>query len=123
MTTPDTLYESLALTPNDWDTRAILADWYEESGQQFAADSIHWMIARQKRPYKSTAGTFHWFNAERVTTAADPESDIPEAVYKQMKGKEGLEMVFRDYESIRAADEDFHSAWHKACEEGWDSDA
>jgi hypothetical protein len=128
MTTLDTLYESLAQCPNerpDWQARSILGDWYEEAGQQHAADCIRWMIRQKKRPYRSTTGTYHWFNAERGTTnpPQDPESDIPEAVYSKMQGREGLEKVFRDYDTLRAADEDFHAGWHKAREQGWTDDA
>jgi hypothetical protein len=122
MTTPDSLYEGLTRAPNDWQLRAVLADWYEEAGQQHVADCLRWMVEHRKRPYRSTSGTYHWFNADRVTLASDPESDIPEAVYLQMQGGEGLETIFRDYGDLRSADEDFYRAWHQARQQGWSSD-
>ena len=32
-------------------------------------------------------------------------------------------MNFRNYETLRAADEDFHQAWSAAREKGWTDDA
>jgi hypothetical protein len=119
MTTLDTLYEGLTRTPEDWQLRTVLADWYEDVGQQDVADCLRWMAMHRKRPYRSGSGTYHWFNVERVTTAADPESDIPEAVYRRLRGREGLELVFRDYDNLKSADEDFYSAWREARRHGW----
>jgi hypothetical protein len=119
MTTLDTLYEGLIRSPNDWELRAVLADWFEEAGQQSVADCLRWMVKHHKRPYRSTSGTYHWFNVERVTTASDPESDIPQPVYWHMSGQEGLETVFRDYADLKSADEDFYAAWQQARLGGW----
>ena len=119
MTTLDTLYEGLTQTPDDWQLRNVLADWYEEAGQQDVADCLRWMVQTHKRPYRSTSGAYHWFHAERVTTASDPESDLPESVYRNMSGPEGLERVFRNYDSLKAADEDFYGAWREARRSGW----
>jgi uncharacterized protein (TIGR02996 family) len=123
MTTLDQLYQHLAGDPNDWATRGVLADWYEEAGQPAAAACLRWMIRRRKRPYPSDSGTFHWFNAPRTTVAKDPESDIPEPVYQMLAQTAGLEDVFRTYNTLRAAEEDFHAAWRQAREKGWSDDA
>jgi uncharacterized protein (TIGR02996 family) len=122
MTTPDRLYQHLAAQPDDWATRGVLADWYEEAGEHVPAACLRWMVRRRKRPYTSTNGTFHWFNAPRVTTDNDPESDLPEAVYQFLGEASGLEGVFRTYPSLRAADEDLHAAWRQAREKGWSDD-
>jgi hypothetical protein len=122
MTTLQMLYESLNQSPDDWQSRSILADWFEDAGQQAFADCVRWMVKRHKRPYRSTSGTYHWFNAARVTTESDPESDIPEVVYRLLQGREGLEMIFRDYEDLPRAEEDFYIAWQRARERGWNSD-
>jgi uncharacterized protein (TIGR02996 family) len=122
MTEPDALYETLSRTPNDWATRAVLADWYEEQGQQPAADCLRWMVRRRKRPYRSGA-TFHWFNADCVNTGTDPESDVPGVLYRALRGREGFEKLFRDYDSLRGAEEDFHAAWARARDGGWDPEA
>jgi hypothetical protein len=119
MTTLDTLYEGLVRSPDDWQLRTVLADWYEEAGQQEVADCLRWMVAQHKRPYKATSGTYHWFNMETATTGADPESDIPGPVYHKMQGREGLERTFRDYDDLRSADEDFYAAWREARQDGW----
>ena len=77
------------------------------------------MADNHKRPYHSTSGKFHWFNAEQAITLGDPDSDIPEPVYAILTGREGLKMVFRDYDTLRAADEDFYAAWAEARRRGW----
>lgn len=123
MSTLDSLYESLAQSQNDWQARSVLADWFEESNQQNAADAIRWMIRSQKRPYVATTGRYHWFNAARTTNDKDHESDLPEPVYVQLTGKEGLAMSYRDYDTLRSADEDFYRAWRAARQEGWTADA
>jgi hypothetical protein len=123
MTTLDTLYEGLARSADDWELRAVLADWFEEAGRQDVADCLRWMVKHRKRPYRSTSGAYHWFNVERVTTASDPASDIPAVVYRLMRGEEGLEMVFRDYDTLKLADEDFYAAWREAQRQGWSPSA
>ena len=119
MNTPDSLYESLTRSPDDWPTRAVLADWYEEHGHQRITDCIRWMHTHKKRPYRSAGGNFCWFNVKRVTSTSDPESDIPESVYLLLKQQETIQLVFRTYSSLRAADEDFYAAWQAAKDQGW----
>src|SRR5262249_40592049 len=111
MTTLDQLYQSLSAHPDDWATRGIPAHRYGEEAQHATAACLRWMIQHRKRPYPSTRGTFHWFNAPRVTTDNDPESDIPEPVYRLLSEPGGLEHIFRTYTTLRAADEDFYAAW------------
>jgi hypothetical protein len=78
------------------------------------------MVKQRKRPYRSTSGTYSWFNSQRVKTPSDPESDLPEAVYVLMQGREGLHLIYRDYDSLREAEEDFYAAWSLAGERGLD---
>ena len=50
MTTLQTLYEGLHLSPDDWQARAVLADWFEETGQQACCPTAcGWMIKQRKR--------------------------------------------------------------------------
>jgi uncharacterized protein (TIGR02996 family) len=119
MTSLDLLYEGLRQSPDDWQAREVLADWFEEAGQQANADCVRWMVRHRKRPYRSTDGEYHWFNAERVATESDPESDLPEPLYLLLQGREGLEKVFRDYASLRLAEEDFYRALNEALRRGW----
>jgi len=114
----DDIYAALSGDPNDWTTRSILADLFEEAGEQDRADCMRWTIAQRKRPSRSTDGQFHWFNQKTVNVKMDPESDIPDAIYTRMKAKEGLKLIFRDYKTLADADEDFFTGWLAARDEG-----
>ncbi len=120
MTTPDDLYEGLIRSPDDWHLRSVLADWYEDAGQQDVADCLRWMAQHRKRPFPSTEGSYHWFDAARDRTVMDPESTIPEPLYRRLRGKERDNKGFRDYGDLRSADEDFYRAWREARRRGWD---
>jgi hypothetical protein len=119
MTSRDALYLALAQTPDDWLLRAVLADSFEESGQQVVADCVRWMIQHHKRPYRSPDGYFHWFDAHRIRNRVDPESDIPEEIYRHLTGSIGTWAIYRTYDNLRAAEEDFHVAWQHARAGGW----
>jgi hypothetical protein len=123
MTSPDTLYATLGKDPNDWPTRSVLADCHEEAGRQQAAECVRWMVLARKRPYRAQAGTYHWFNAAEVTTGTDPESDLPAALYSALRGREGYKGLFRDYPTLREADEDLYAAWDAARSRGWTPEA
>jgi hypothetical protein len=122
MTDLESLYETLSRAPNDWETRGILADWYEDAGQQAVAEALRWMVRERKRPYSAQGRSYHWFNAVRVSTDSDSESDLPEPLYLQLTAREGLGTVFRDYTSLREAEEDFYRAFGEARRLGWTGD-
>jgi uncharacterized protein (TIGR02996 family) len=123
MQTPEPLYEQLRRDPDDWDTRAVLADWYEEAGQQDIANCLRWSIQHRKRPLRS-GSRFYWFNAATVMTATDPASNIPAPLYRALHGgKESCRDVFRDYDTLQAAYTDIYLAWAEARAAGWDTNA
>lgn len=111
MSTREHLYAGLDGDPNDWTTRGILADLFEDEGEQDRADCLRWTIRHRKRPDRSDNGTYHWFNEETVNVDQDPESDIPAAIYTRMRAAEGLDKIYRNYKSLPAADEDFFQGW------------
>lgn len=51
--------------PMDWDTRQVLADWYEEHGDRAAAAAQRWQIEARKRP---------WWDCNLATGARRPPS-------------------------------------------------
>jgi uncharacterized protein (TIGR02996 family) len=117
----ESLYAALIENMNDVQTRGVLADWYEEYGNHKHAEAIRWMIENNKRPYKNNAipPIFALFNAETVTTDTDIESNIPPLVFKKLKGgQERIENVFREYPSLKEAEEDFYQAWVQVKDEG-----
>ena len=120
MATLESLYEQLTDKPEDWALRNVLADWYEEQGQQAAADSLRWTVRRRKRPYHGSSSIFTWFNADAIGPGlGDPESDLPGALYKHLQG--GTESAHhKSYKSLRAAEEAFQAAWSSARGGGWD---
>jgi uncharacterized protein (TIGR02996 family) len=56
MTPLDGFDEHLTSQANDWDARAILADWFEEQGSPAVADCLHWMVRRRKRSCRGRQG-------------------------------------------------------------------
>src|ERR1700733_14826577 len=83
--------EDLGRVPDDWKLRGGIADWAEDNNQAELAAGLRWVVRQQKRPYHGAAGGATWFNAETVAEGlGDPESDIPQAVYKLLdEGREG----------------------------------
>jgi hypothetical protein len=55
-----------------------------------------------------------------MTTGSDPESDLPSVLYNHLQGREGLEEIYRSYDSLRAAEKDLYSAFARARSGGWD---
>ena len=54
----DAFFEDLARNPDDWQLRAVMADWCEDNGQGDRAVCLRWMIAHNKRPYSGSSATF-----------------------------------------------------------------
>lgn len=55
------LHLALDKEPADWDTRLVLADLYEELGQEDRATFQRWLVTHEKRPCtRSTNKLFSW---------------------------------------------------------------
>ena len=59
------------------------------------------------------------YDSSTSGAARDLKIYIPDAVYGLLQGREGLEWIFRDYDNLREAEEDFYTAWRKALARGW----
>src|SRR5262245_12277078 len=99
MSLPRQFVEGLALSPDDW------ADWCVENDVQGVAACLRWMVHRQKRPYRGSAGRGTWFNADTIMSGlGDPESDIPGAVFGLLDGGQ-LVANHKAYTTLAKAEE------------------
>lgn len=79
----DALFAQLEKYPHDWDTYRILADWYEENGEQSKADAVRWQVENKRRPRQY--GDYRWYNAAiQLKSNISPYSDIGEAHFRKM---------------------------------------
>jgi uncharacterized protein (TIGR02996 family) len=116
----ESFYEDLSRNPGDWGVRSVMADWCEEHDRTLQAECLRWMLLHRKRPHQGVSGTCSWFNADTIPQGCgDPESDIPGAIYRHLKGQ--VTCNHRTYDSVRAAEDDFLAAWALARQEGWSS--
>lgn len=119
MTLRDQFLTELTETPDDWTLRCIFADWCDDNNQPEVAACLKWMIDRRKRPYRGSHGRATWFNADTITSGlGDPESDIPGAIYDQLRGGQ-IVANHQAFASLREAEEAFYDAWQKARADGW----
>ena len=88
----------------DWLPRLAAADWYEENGRPDMAACLRWQVAHKKRPLGNSE--WSWYNAAYVCTGTDPESDLPDEVFRALPGVEHDRWNYRkDYATLRQADE------------------
>lgn len=106
------------------DLRRVLADALEDEKSYEQAEAHRWLVENQKRPYLSPSDTnglkYCWFNQATISRGlGDEESDIPESIYKCLKGM-GQEVAnHKKYQTWRAAEDDFVKAWLEARAAGW----
>ena len=119
MSTREQLLEDLCREPEDWKLRGVLADWYDDNDQADPAACLRWMIRHKKRPYHGARQGATWFNANTVAPGlGDPESDIPEELFRLLEG--GKEVAnHKSFPSLREAEEALLSAWAQAQQTGW----
>ncbi|TMJ00975.1 MAG: hypothetical protein E6G97_18760 [Alphaproteobacteria bacterium] len=111
--------KELAQSPENWGLRGIVADWYEDNQEVHRAECLRWMIQQRKRPYTRADKQATWFNADRISPGlGDPESDIPEAIFKQLEGgKPAANHI--TFGNFPEAEEAIQKAWAKARAGGW----
>jgi hypothetical protein len=115
------LLEDMVKDMDNWKLRSIIADWFEDQGRMLEAECYRWTVLNRKRPYNSAdSGTnYTWFNKDAIVdNLGDPESDIPESLYKHMVG--GKELAnHKSYSSIAEAEQAFIDAYKVAISKGW----
>ena len=101
----DSLWEGIVKNPEDWDRYPILADAYEEMGDEQRAKGCRWCHKWKKRPYTNRPESFQWYDIEEapVTDPIDPESDLPHDIFNELEavGYKGVRrskacMTFRE---------------------------
>ena len=120
--TQEALLEAIIDNVKDWPRYHILADVYEERGEQSKADCLRWMADNHKRPMYGA----RWYNISTVPSSnSDPESDIPSELFDHLRGEptliqnRGGAPEAKDYEGFHNALTDLMRAWDKARAEGW----
>src|SRR5437660_18129 len=106
MTTLETLYESLVQSQNDWQVRSVLADWFEEAGEQGAAACRRWVARNRRRPgfhpRPSEYGPFIWVLQADQPIIEDPPAHLPEALWQPLTGN-GEPHPVASFKSYRTA--------------------
>lgn len=81
----EALLRAVLKSPEDWDAKLVLADWYEENGDLDRAVGMRWMAKSHKRPFYRAMGDLSWYEEEGRKEAGlapyDYESDLPRWVY------------------------------------------
>lgn len=111
----EALFAALESGPEDWPLYLVLADLYEECGDTDAAACLRWQAKERKRPYRwrmEESIGWTWFDASRVATDHDPESNLPHGLHALLRGGNyaaaGRE---REFDSLRAAQDALIAAW------------
>ncbi len=87
------LLREIADHPEDWDRYLILADAFEETGDERRARGCRWAHTWKKRPYTLGLNTkYYWYDSDEAATdnLVDPESDLPSDIFRELAGKEDL---------------------------------
>lgn len=108
----------IAIDYDKMESLKIAADWYEDNGNTVASEGLRWRFNNNKRPYL-TKSLAMWFNEDAVQglDLGDPESDLPQAVYRLLLGH--TVSNHKVYQSAEQAEQDFVEAWVKAVSEGF----
>lgn len=111
----DKLLDAICANLEDWPRYLILADWYEENGQQGAALACRWLGKTGHRPFNLSGSTYQWYDTERAeVNGYDPESDIPHEIYSRLSGVGYDGGRFMEYRTAKKAVEDFIISWIQA---------
>ncbi len=80
------LLKAVAEHPEDWVRYSILADAFEEMGDEKRAKGCRWAHVWKKRPFTASSRGFHWYDNEEtpVNDPIDPASDLPSDIYREL---------------------------------------
>lgn len=113
------LRSTLEQNMEDWNLHLILADCCEESGNLPEAEFWRWKAKNQIRPmcmeWSERKRQYRLFDQHRYVTELkltkkDPNSNVPRGVFQHMMVGHDF---FRDFNSIREADDALFGAWKK----------
>ena len=116
--TLDAFHAALDQNSEDWDTRFIMSDWYEEQGDLDTASAIRWQ-AHNQHCALNLYTDWRWYNINQVRRPNDhPPSDLPTDLFLVMaelspsSSNTGLPM-WLVCASRRLAEETLWLAWPK----------
>ncbi len=80
----DPLLRAIYESPEDWDRRLVLADYYEESGDLDRSEFWRWTAKEKSRPYPSSVqpNKFFWYRWNGIDSKFC--SDVRENVFDLM---------------------------------------
>ncbi len=111
------LLEKLYENTLDTIQRMVVADWYEENGQQEYADCHRWIARHKRHPFQKliTNNRYWWF----INDAEKAPNLLPNRLLTRLKKIQSINYLYSEnYESIREEEEDLLYAWTKAAKQG-----
>ncbi len=90
------LWQALSQDPNDWDRYRILADFYEENGDDQTAEGLRWLADNEKRPFRGSQ-RMSWYDLP-TASGIDPASDLDTRITKHLTGdhKDNRDRNYKD---------------------------
>lgn len=134
----DGRYQANQDDPETWDLRLIMADLYEQRGDDQMALAIRWQVKRKKRPYLGGLDNLYcWFDESQVRWETystissnagclvaeskplrrrwDPRSDLPYRLWRWLEAAclplPGYDAVGKNWYTRRQAEEALWAAW------------
>jgi hypothetical protein len=123
------LFAALESSPGDPVTLLALADWYEEREDARGAESLRWLAAKGKAPYRHRHsdsllhhhdtwkdGWYWWATAREKRGWGYPDSAvIPHPLWDKLEHTFNYDpLVFKEYPTVRRAVEVLIAAWAPA---------
>ncbi len=114
------LWEIIQLKREDWDRYLILADAYEDMGDESRSEFYRTVSQKEISPFQVRMG-FAWYDWTGTASKEErvhPFSDLPLRLFKSLKAEQFYEARPRkEYPSVQDAFEDLYWAWLKC--KGW----
>jgi uncharacterized protein (TIGR02996 family) len=115
---PEAFYRQLEEDPDDWATRLVMADWYEDNGEPERAEAIRWQVENKRRPRDGRPhdkrAVWAWFDFDHYGTTSpseDPLSDLPHEIYVLLEKADDTDFrQDRRYVDLRVCEEDLQRA-------------
>lgn len=114
----DKFIEDIVKNFDKMEIRSIFADYCEDAGNYEMSECMRWMVSNNIRPYVSE-NTYNYFNKDKVRPEiGDPESDLPEPLYKELKGGDEI-ANHKKFKNAIDLEKAFFDAWVEAKKNGW----